>query len=127
MLDSVWPLSDTMETRLFDLPRARQAAHTDLLLPYAARHDGYFGLGTSAAGVQARIAQLDLRIRNALGLLGGAIYDRGDSDRYVASIKAGTWLDAALGAAQTARAGVPEAQRNEAIVQAVEQAIEQAV
>lgn len=126
VLDSVWPLSDAMETRLFDLPRARQAAHTDILLPYAARHDGYFGLGTSAAGVQARIAQLDWRIRNALGLLGGAIYDRSDSDKYVASIKAGTWLDAAFRAAQTAQAGVPPAQRNEAIAQAVEQAIEQA-
>jgi len=126
VLDSVWPLSDAMETRLFDLPRARQAAHTDILLPYAARHDGYFGLGTSAAEVQARIDQLDWRIRNALGRLGSAIYSRRDSDDYVATIKAGTWLDAAFKAAQAAAAGAPPQQRGEAVVQAVDQAIARA-
>lgn len=126
VLDSVWPLSDAMETRLFDLPRARQAAHTDLLLPYAARHDGYFGLGSSAADVQARMDQLDWRVRNALGMLGGAIYSRHDSDKYVALIKAGTWLDAALRQARTTQAGVAPEQRDAAIVQAVDRAIAQA-
>ena len=114
VLDSVWPLSDAMETRLFDL------------LPYAARHASYFGLGTSAAGIQAQIDQLDWRVQHALALLGRAIYSRHDSDDYVAMIKAGSWLDAALKAAkQTAPPGLPPAQRNAAIEHAMEQAMAQ--
>lgn len=127
VLDSVWPLSEPMEARLFDLPRARQATHTDILLPYAARHGSYFGLGTSAAGVQAQIDRLDWRVQRALDPLGGAIYSRSDSDKYVATIKAGTWLDAALKSAeQAAPQGLPPGQRNAAIAQAMEQAMEHA-
>lgn len=99
VLDSAVDFNSTPQQVFVDMALARQRLHEQVLLPYAARHSDYFGMGTtSSADISARLLALSSPMQGILsGSLGDLTYSAGAADSYIDTLQAAWGLDQVLG------------------------------
>lgn len=97
VLDSAMDFTRSHEQTFIAMLAARQQLHEEVLLPYAARHNPYFGLGSSSADINAQLQALSAPVQGLLSTtLGNLTYSRSDADRYLDTLRAALGLDQAL-------------------------------
>lgn len=97
VLDSSFDFSSAIEKVFVAQPEARQRLHETVLLPYAARHNAYFQLGSNPADIAAKVQSISPQMRYALGaVLSGLSYSASSADTYLVTLGAALWLESAL-------------------------------
>jgi pimeloyl-ACP methyl ester carboxylesterase len=97
VLDSAMDYTGTFEDNVVHSARARQRVHSQVLLPYAARHHSTFGLGASAQGIQDLFDGLLPPIQDVvLSHFNGTINSSSHANNYITALALGRLLDAAV-------------------------------
>lgn len=106
VLDSSEDFTSTHEEATLAMGPARQRIHEQVLLPYAARHNDYFDLGTDAAAIGRMIESLSPRMQDVLAdTLPAETLKSTDADSYLNTVVAARGLDAVLATASNPNDG----------------------
>jgi len=93
VLDSAMDLTDPFTQAWLQQPMARQRLLDDVLIPYAARHPGYFGLGTDVQALRALVPTLPSVLQGMLQeSFGSKTYSRDAIDAMVINLAAAKGL-----------------------------------
>lgn len=107
VLDSSVDFTDNFDAAFIGQVQARQRLHDAVLLPYAARHPQYFGLGSDAAQIGAQVQALSPQVQDVLyGELEKLFSSRSAADDYLFTVNGARGLDAVL--RQQPRPSAPE-------------------
>ena len=97
VLDSSVDFTDNFDAAFIGQVQARQRLHDAVLLPYAARHPQFFGLGSDAAQIGTQVQALQPQVQDVLyGELEEMFSSRGSAEVYLFTLNAARGLDAVL-------------------------------